>query len=61
LILKSGHATIAVMLAAIFVLLRAIIVACGGHGAVSLENAALRQQLAALKRTAYYPKNRPPC
>jgi len=57
-IFKSGHATIAGMLTAIFIVLRAIIVACGGHRAVALENVALRQQLAALKRSVKRPELR---
>src|SRR5947209_6231205 len=46
------------MLTAIFIVLRAIIVACGGHRAVALENVALRQRLAALKRSVKRPELR---
>ena len=46
------------MLTAIFIVLRAIIVACGGHRVVALENVALRQQLAALKRSVKRPELR---
>jgi hypothetical protein len=41
------------MLPAFIVLLRAIGLICCGHRAVALENLALRQQLAALTRTAH--------
>ena len=43
------------MLAAIFVVLRAILLVCGGHREVALENLALRHQLIALKRTNKRP------
>lgn len=46
------------MLKAIFVLFRAILLACGGHRAVALENVALRQQVAALKRSVKRPQLR---
>ena len=46
------------MLVAIVVVLRAIVLACGGHRAVALENLALRQQLAALTRTLNRPQLR---
>ena len=45
-------------MSAIFVLLRAILLASGGHRAVALENLALRQQLMALKRTNKQPQLR---
>ena len=43
------------MLTAFVVLFRAIGLACRGHGAVALENLALRQQLWALKRHVKRP------
>jgi hypothetical protein len=43
------------MLTALMVLLRSIGLICGGHGAVALENLALRQQLALLTRTVTRP------
>ena len=47
------------MLMAVVVLLRSIGLLCRGHQAVALENIALRQQLAALIRTAKRPQLRP--
>jgi putative transposase len=47
------------MLTAVVVLLRSIGLLCRGHRAVALENLALRQQLAALTRTAKRPQLRP--
>ena len=47
------------MLTTIVVLLRSIGLICRGHHAVALENLALRQQLAALKRTRTRPHLRP--
>src|SRR2546425_919938 len=41
------------------VVLRSIGLLCRGHQAVALENLALRQQLAALTRTAKRPQLRP--
>src|SRR6185436_7373822 len=46
------------MLRALFVLLRSIGLICGGHRAVALEDLALRQQLAALRRTIKRPELR---
>jgi hypothetical protein len=46
------------MLTAVVVLLRSIGLLCRGHRAVALENLALRQQLAALTRTAKRPQLR---
>src|SRR5262245_45325207 len=46
------------MLTAVVVLLRTISLICCGHQAVALENLALRQQLAALKRTGKRPQFR---
>jgi putative transposase len=43
------------MLTAVVVLLRTIGLICAGHRAVALENLALRQQLAALKRSVKRP------
>src|SRR5688572_29746164 len=43
------------MLTALMVLLRSIGLICCGHRAVALENLALRQQLAVLKRTCTRP------
>jgi putative transposase len=47
------------MLTTLVVLLRSIGLICRGHRAVALENVALRQQLAALKRTRTRPHLRP--
>ena len=44
------------MLTALLVILRSIGLICRGHRAVALENLALRQQLAALKRTVKRPR-----
>jgi len=44
------------MLTALLVILRSIGLICRGHRAVALENLALRQQLAALKRTVNRPQ-----
>src|SRR3989442_5544706 len=44
------------MLTALLVILRSIGLICRGHRAVALENLALRQQLAALKRTVKRPQ-----
>src|SRR5262245_39803181 len=46
------------MLTAVVVFLRTIGLICSGHRAVALENLALRQQLAALKRTTKRPRLR---
>src|SRR5262245_5197553 len=46
------------MLSAVVVVLRTIGLICCGHRAVALENVALRQQLAALKRTVKRPQLR---
>ena len=46
------------MLTALIVLLRSIGTICRGHGAVALENLALRQQVAALTRTIRRPQLR---
>jgi putative transposase len=43
------------MLTALMVLLRSIGLICCGHRAVALENLALRQQLAVLRRTGTRP------
>ena len=43
------------MLSALMVLLRSIGLICCGHRAVALENLALRQQLAVLRRTGTRP------
>jgi putative transposase len=43
------------MLAALVVLLRTLGLLCRGHGAVALENVALRQQLSVLRRTVKRP------
>ena len=43
------------MLTALMVLLRSIGLICCGHRAVALENLALRQQLAVLRRTVTRP------
>src|SRR2546428_3369755 len=42
----------------IFVLVRALALACRGHHELVLENLSLRQQLNALKRTATHPRLR---
>lgn len=47
------------MLAALVVALRSVALICSGHGAVAPENLALRQQLAAFKRTVNRPQLRP--
>jgi hypothetical protein len=46
------------MLAALVVLLRTFGLRCRGHGAVALENVALRQQLLVLRRTVRRPQLR---
>src|SRR5439155_941530 len=46
------------MLAALVVLLRTFGLLCRGHGAVALENLALRQQLSVFKRTVRRPQLR---
>ena len=46
------------MLTAVVVFLRTIGLICAGHRAVALENLALRQQLAALKRSGRRPQLR---
>src|SRR5213594_1222452 len=46
------------MLAALVVLLRTFGLLCRGHGAVALENVALRQQLSVLRRTVSRPQLR---
>jgi transposase InsO family protein len=46
------------MLAALVVLLRTLGLLCRGHGAVSLENVALRQQLSVLRRSVRRPQLR---
>jgi len=46
------------MLTALLVILRSIGLICRGHRAVALENLALRQQLAALRRTVKRPQLR---
>jgi hypothetical protein len=46
------------MLAALVVVLRSLTLIRGGHRAVALENLALRQQLAVLKRTVKRPQVR---
>jgi hypothetical protein len=46
------------MLTAVVVFLRTIALICSGHRAVALENVALRQQLAVLKRTVKRPQLR---
>ena len=43
------------MLAALVVLLRTLGLLCRGHGAVALENVALRQQLSVLRRSVMSP------
>ncbi len=47
------------MLTAVVVFLRTLSLICCGHQAIALENVALRQQLAALKRTVKRPQLRP--
>jgi hypothetical protein len=46
------------MLIAFALILRAVGLMCRGHHAVALENVALRQQLAALRRTVNRPQIR---
>src|SRR5207237_9572410 len=46
------------MLAALVVLLRTLGLLCRGHGAVALENVALRQQLSVLRRSVRRPQLR---
>src|SRR6266852_567467 len=46
------------MLAALVVLLRTLGLLCSGHGAVALENVALRQQLSVLRRSVRRPQLR---
>jgi hypothetical protein len=46
------------MLTALILFLRSIALICGGSRAVALENLTLRQQLAALTRTAKRPRLR---
>jgi transposase InsO family protein len=46
------------MLTALMVLLRSIVLICGGHRAIVLEHLALRQQLAVLTRPAKRPQLR---
>ena len=46
------------MLAALVVVLRSLALICGGHRAVALENLALHQQLAMLKRPVPRPSLR---
>jgi len=43
------------MLTALMVLLRSVGLICCGHRPIALENLALRQQLAVLKRTVTRP------
>jgi hypothetical protein len=43
------------MLSALVVLLRSLRLLCSGHRAVTLENLALRQQVAVLRRTVRRP------
>src|SRR5467141_2418460 len=47
----ANRGTGSLMLAALVVALRSLALICRGHGAVALENLALRQQLAVFKRT----------
>jgi putative transposase len=44
------------VLSALVVLLRSLGLVCSGHRAVALENVALRQQLAVLRRTGRHPQ-----
>jgi putative transposase len=44
------------MLSTLVVLLRSLGLVCSGHRAVALENVALRQQLAVLRRTGRHPQ-----
>jgi hypothetical protein len=44
------------MLSALVVLLRSLGLVCSGHRAVALENVALRQQLAVLRRSGRHPQ-----
>jgi hypothetical protein len=46
------------MLTPLVVLLRSVRLMCCGHRAIALENLALRQQVAALKRTVNRPQFR---
>ena len=46
------------ILAALVVVLRSLALICGGHRTVALENLALRQQVAAFKRTVRRPRLR---
>src|SRR2546428_14100726 len=46
------------MLAALVVLLRTLGLLCSGHGAVALENVALRQQFSVLRRSVRRPQLR---
>ena len=46
------------MLTALVVVLRTIGLVCRGHRAIALENLALRQQLAVLRRTVKRPQIR---
>ena len=46
------------MLAALVVVLRSLALICGGHRAVALENLALSQQLAVIRRTGKRPQLR---
>src|SRR2546427_2944599 len=46
------------MVAALVVLLRTLGLLCSGHGAVALENVALRQQLSVLRRSVRRPQLR---
>ena len=47
------------MLAVLVVVLRFLALVCRGHGAVAVENLALRQQLAVFQRTLKRPPLRP--
>ena len=46
------------MLTGVLLLLRSIVLICGGSRAVALENLALRQQVAVLRRTLKRPRLR---
>ena len=46
------------MLAALVIAVRSLALICGGHRAVALENLALRQRLAVLKRAVRRPRVR---